>query len=271
MDEPGMHNLVVTASRDDLHSAPRKLSGLLSVSLYDGGREVSVEGLPRPFLLRIPHAFALPENSSAECRWWNESAQEYDTSGCWVHEELDDATVCACTHLTGFALSFRKGDERFLAPPRLEWPPPEAWSRLTVANLMAYPLPSILLLTLMSLFLIGFVFAFRFDKRMVRVYKFEHVFDLDKTFESEILGEVTLPISRLLEEKQLSLNLHGSGRWGSDDECGMRAGDEVGEIQNLQQGLQIEHTCILTHENTQTHTTHTTHRHAYKNNRQRRA
>ena len=82
------------------------------------------------------------------CDFWNIDDDYWDTAGCFVHDITDDSVICGCTHLTTFCVS----DGEI-------WPNTNrligiGWHKLTISNLILYPVVWVTVLSLLVLFCI---------------------------------------------------------------------------------------------------------------------
>ena len=82
------------------------------------------------------------------CDFWNTNDSSWDTDGCFVYDITDDSVLCACTHLTTFAVSA----DTIIPESNLQTA--LNWRTLTVSNLLEFPIVWITILTLFIMFVI---------------------------------------------------------------------------------------------------------------------
>lgn len=78
---------------------------LVLVASHSFMHECSIAG--ETFVSTCPDDYRVPM-----CMYWDEAARSWSTEGCALHWASTQRMVCNCTHLTGFAGSFRARSER---------------------------------------------------------------------------------------------------------------------------------------------------------------
>ncbi|XP_054899561.1 adhesion G-protein coupled receptor G2 [Poeciliopsis prolifica] len=89
----------------DVSLEQRKLnSGILGASVAN----LSIKGLKESVVIRLRNTEPVPANFVAVCVFWdfefNKGLGGWNSDGCFVKETNDNETVCACNHLTSFAI-----------------------------------------------------------------------------------------------------------------------------------------------------------------------
>jgi len=130
-------------------------SGLATLELRANGAALNVSNTSVPILITIPHAsraaaearllavvqaantsalnvtlnvtctlhlvgfgIGAHQLSAAACVFFDTRTQQWSGDGCWVYNATDTYTVCACSHLTDFAIFLPPTNVRyFFAPP----------------------------------------------------------------------------------------------------------------------------------------------------------
>ncbi|KHJ90911.1 hypothetical protein OESDEN_09233 [Oesophagostomum dentatum] len=83
----------------------RIVSRVVAASVVIDGRSVRLPSLPRPIIITFHHhPETLRRMSSPQCVWWSMEDLQWSPSGCMLQSHNSTHTVCACNHMTHFAV-----------------------------------------------------------------------------------------------------------------------------------------------------------------------
>ncbi|PIO77816.1 Latrophilin/CL-1-like GPS domain protein [Teladorsagia circumcincta] len=83
----------------------RVVSRVVAASIVLDGKTVRLPVLPKPVIITFHHyPEALRRMSSPECSWWDTEEMKWSTSGCALQSHNSTHTVCACSHMTHYAV-----------------------------------------------------------------------------------------------------------------------------------------------------------------------
>jgi len=108
-------------------------------------------------------------SSWPSCDFWNVSAADWDTRGCFVHGVSSTTVTCGCTHLTTFSVS---SDE---IVPEANMLTELDWRALTVANLWRYPTVWLTTVSLLVIFAVICLIHPRSEIQTKSILAFEDV------------------------------------------------------------------------------------------------
>lgn len=197
------------------------LSGVVSItfkhpkSSTQGTGEFKVANLSTPIQITIPHK-PLSPGSFAQCRYWDEEAEEYATDGCVVNTTLSTSrfTVCECTHLTDFNIGeisfFSKIlelanigniDFKELLPsfPSITL---SDIKNLTFANIVNSPGPFIVVMVFLALFFLFLPITYEWDRKREAAFVNEFVFNIDESCMQEEIGTAFFKLEELVDNPE---------------------------------------------------------------------
>ncbi|VDM84433.1 unnamed protein product [Strongylus vulgaris] len=104
--EPPVEQILPTEQNPEGGERRRRIvSRIVAASVVIDGRSVSIPSLPRPILITFHHhPEALRRMSSPQCAWWDMEDLEWSQSGCMLKSHNTSHTVCACDHMTHYAV-----------------------------------------------------------------------------------------------------------------------------------------------------------------------
>jgi hypothetical protein len=171
----------------DEPNASEAASGVVSMTLFSStsGGDLIVENLDAPIMIVIEHAaIANWTNGSTNgslpgCWYWDEDVEGWSEEGCEVNFNdtsyaLSSATqtVCLCTHLTDFNAKTKKVSASVGVVEidiTINTISAEDITRLfTWDNLMAHPLPFIVVASVWGCFFLALVFMYLYDNHLDR-------------------------------------------------------------------------------------------------------
>ncbi|KAK6055091.1 Latrophilin/CL-1-like GPS domain protein, partial [Cooperia oncophora] len=83
----------------------RVVSRVVAASIVLDGKTIKLPVLPKPLIITFHHyPEALRRMTSPECSWWDTNDMKWSTSGCALQSHNSTHTVCACNHMTHFAV-----------------------------------------------------------------------------------------------------------------------------------------------------------------------
>ncbi|XP_047462140.1 adhesion G-protein coupled receptor G2 isoform X2 [Mugil cephalus] len=93
-----------TVFQDQSLGERRLNSGILGASVAN----LSIRGLQDDVVINLRNTEPIPANFVATCVFWdftfNNGSGGWNSNGCFVQNSTDDETICACNHLTSFAV-----------------------------------------------------------------------------------------------------------------------------------------------------------------------
>lgn len=83
----------------------RIVSRIVAASIVLDGKSIKLPALPKPVIITFHHyPEALRRMTSPECCWWDTDDFKWSSSGCSLQSHNTTHTVCACNHMTHFAV-----------------------------------------------------------------------------------------------------------------------------------------------------------------------
>ncbi len=110
LDVPPLAEILGTGVSAPLHFAASTSStgAVYSIGLSQGGAEVTVRNLSKPFVMAFPPASTQPNaTQKVECVYYDPAARQWSADGCHTtYNNVTNTTTCACDHLTEFGTRF---------------------------------------------------------------------------------------------------------------------------------------------------------------------
>jgi hypothetical protein len=145
------NNIYAAADVDGVPSTTAPVLALTYFTVLPSGKsgsELTVEELTTPILITLAHQPIAPQ-----CRFWNNSGNQWSVHGCYVHVNTTNSTTCACNHLTAFNVGQMKLKDLFV-PPARQLRASDFINFFNPANLLAHPVPVIAVSALLLLWLL---------------------------------------------------------------------------------------------------------------------
>ena len=142
----------------DVDGVPSTTAPVLSLTYFTvlpsgkSGSELTVEQLATPLLITLAHQPIAP-TLQPQCRFWNNSGNQWSENGCYVHVNTTNSTTCACNHLTAFNIGQMRVKDLFV-PPARQLRVSDFINFFNPANLLAHPVPLIAVSSLLMLWLL---------------------------------------------------------------------------------------------------------------------
>jgi hypothetical protein len=110
LDVPPLAEILGTGASAPLHFAASTSStgSVYSIGLSQGGAELTVRNLTKPFVMAFPPASTQPNaTQQVECVYYEPATRTWLSDGCQTtYNNQTNTTTCACDHLTEFGTRF---------------------------------------------------------------------------------------------------------------------------------------------------------------------